>query len=234
MIAIIIPAYNEEKNIGRVVRGLFEQGFNQTDDKEFKQINDDGFRLIVVDDGSSDKTGEIARREGAKVLRHQINRGQGAALETGNEYARQSRAEIAVHFDGDGQHNPADIIPAIATMRKKQVDAVLGSRFLDARSRIPWFKRYVLLPVSRWINFVFTGVKLSDAHNGFRIMGERALNLISITQDGMAHNSEIVRSIKKYGLRFAEFPVEVRYKEFGQGIGGGVKIVWDLILGKFY
>ena len=126
MILIVIPAYNEEEKIGRVIRGLFEHGWKN---------------VVVVDDGSSDQTSAIARGEGAIVLRHRINRGQGAALETGDQYALRHGAEAAVHFDGDGQFNPTDIRPAIEALQKSGRAVLFGSRFLDNRSQIPWLKR---------------------------------------------------------------------------------------------
>ncbi|TAN32756.1 glycosyltransferase family 2 protein [Patescibacteria group bacterium] len=218
MICIVVPAYNEEKKIGRVVRGLFEHGFEN---------------VVVVDDGSDDRTAEEALAAGATVLRHELNRGQGAALQTGNEYALARGAEMAVHFDADAQHNPADIGPATETLRQSGADILLGSRFLDNRSKMPWFKKHVLLPVGRWINYVFTGLKLSDAHNGFRILTRRALEKLNITQDRMAHNTELVAQIKKHGLKHIEFPVEVTYHEYGQRAGDGFKIIGELLLESF-
>ncbi|MFA7653552.1 MAG: glycosyltransferase family 2 protein [Candidatus Magasanikbacteria bacterium] len=218
MIFIVIPAYNEENKIGRVVRGLFEQGWRN---------------VLVVDDGSTDNTADIARRAGAQVVCHSANCGQGSALQTGDDFACHHGAQAVVHFDADDQFNPADISGAIDIIKSNQADVVLGSRFLDNRSQVPWVKRYIILPVSRWINFMFTGVLLTDAHNGFRVLSRPALEKIRITQAGMAHNSEIVRQIKKYHLKFVEFPVEVRYHEFGQGIGEGVNIVKDLVVDWF-
>jgi hypothetical protein len=118
-------------------------------------------------------------------------------------------------------------------MKSKNVDVLLGSRFLDNRSSTPFLKKYIILPVSRWINLMFTGVKLTDAHNGFRILNKKSLEKIQIIQDGMAHNSEIISQIKKYQLTFVEYPVEVIYHEYGQGIGGGFKILRDLVVGRF-
>lgn len=218
MPTIVIPAFNEEKSIGRVIRGLFEHGLKD---------------VVVVDDGSSDDTSIIAGQAGAMVLKHVINRGQGAALETGDSYARLINSELVVHFDADGQFNPDDIQKAIDFMMGKQLDVLLGSRFLDNRSNIPCLKKHFILPIGRWINFLFTGCMLTDAHNGFRILSRKALEKIVITQDGMAHNTEIVKQIKKNRLRYAEFPVEVRYSEYGQGLGGGIRIIQDLIIGLF-
>lgn len=214
MVTVVVPAYNEAENIGRVVRGLFEQGWQ---------------RVIVVDDGSLDDTAKLAAEAGALVLRHEINRGQGAALQTGDEGALALGAEFVVHFDADGQFSPADIAPALRALQTQGVEVVWGSRFLDGRSQIPWLKKYIILPVSRWVNYLFTGMRLSDAHNGFRILTRRAAEAIAIRQDGMAHNTEIVRQIKKNNLKWVEYPVEVRYLEYGQGITGGLKIVGDLL-----
>jgi len=216
MVFVVVPAYNEETKIGRVVRGLFEHGYRQ---------------VIVVDDGSKDHTAKLAAEAGAIVLSHEINRGQGAALQTGDEYALKNGATAVVHFDGDEQFNPTDIAGAILALQVSHTNVVLGSRFLDDRSRVPFIKRYLILPVSRWINYIFTGVKLTDAHNGFRVLDALALSKIKITQDGMAHNSEIVHQIRQRGLKFIEYPVEVSYSEFGQGIGGGIKILRDLVVG---
>jgi len=217
MILVVVPAYNEEKRIGRVLRGLFEHGYKN---------------ILVVDDCSLDNTVNIALRAGAKVLSHKINRGQGASLETGNVYARQNGYDIVVHFDGDDQMNPEDIKMAIDKIENGGYDIVLGSRFLDGRSKIPFPKKFLILPVSRWINFVFTHVKLTDVHNGFRVLNKKALDSIRITQDQMAHNTEIVRQIKKNDLKFVEIPVEINYHHFGQGVEGGVQILKDLLLDR--
>jgi glycosyltransferase involved in cell wall biosynthesis len=218
MVLVVIPAYNEEKELGRVIRGLFEHGFKD---------------VVVVDDGSTDRTATVARESGGKVLSHLLNRGQGAAIETGDSCARALQPDFVVHFDADGQFNPVDIIPALRLMQEKNLDVVLGSRFLDNRSKLPWLKKYLVLPVARWINFVFTGVALTDVHNGFRILSKKALEKIVLSQDRMAHNTEIIQQIKKHQLAFAECPVEVSYHEYGQGISGGYKIVHDLFVGLF-
>ena len=214
MVVAVIPAYNEAATIGRVVRDLLGQGVE---------------RCVVVDDGSADATAPAAHAAGATVITHLINRGQGAALQTGNEYAVAIGATAVVHFDADGQLTAADVPGAIERLIKANLDVVLGSRFLDNRSQIPWTKKYIVLPVARLINRFLTGLKLTDVHNGFRVLSLRALRQVSITHDGMAHNTEIIREIKRQGLTWAEYPVEVIYHEYGQGIGGGFKIIWDLI-----
>ncbi|HLD60925.1 MAG TPA: glycosyltransferase family 2 protein [Patescibacteria group bacterium] len=234
MLFVVLPAYNEEKQIGRVIRGLFQHvhGFAPITDGETDSGNR-SIQIIVVDDGSMDGTVEVAEGEGATVLRHVINRGQGAALQTGNEYALAQGAEVVVHFDADGQFNPEDVILALQTLEQKKLDVVLGSRFLDKRSKIPWLKQYILLPLGRLVNYFYTGLPLTDFHNGFRVLSRNALEKIRITQDGMAHNSEIQAQIQRYNLAYAEHPVEVRYHEFGQGMRGGLRIARDLFMENF-
>jgi glycosyltransferase involved in cell wall biosynthesis len=216
---VVIAAYNEEKSIGRVIRGLFENGFTN---------------VVVIDDGSADRTADEAARAGAKVVKHVINRGQGAALRTGNDFVFAHDAELAVHFDADGQFNPADIGAAEKLLHENNLDIVFGSRFLDKRSKIPWQKKYFVLPIARMINFFITGVRLTDAHNGFRLMNRRAHEMITITQDRMAHNSEIVAKARRAKLKYAECPVEVRYNEYGQSAFSGLAILRDLLFGKFF
>ncbi|MEK7131776.1 MAG: glycosyltransferase family 2 protein [Patescibacteria group bacterium] len=217
MFFVVVPAYNEAKSIGRVVSDLFSHGLHN---------------IVVVDDGSSDDTSEVAKSAGAVVLTHEVNRGQGASLQTGNEYALANGANMVVHFDADGQFNPADIHGAVEALQNKNVDVLLGSRFLDNRSQMPWTKKYIVLPVAKLVNRFLTGMKLTDAHNGFRILSRRALEKINISQDRMAHNSEIIKQIKMHNLAFMEHPVQVNYFEYGQGMGGGFKIILEILQGR--
>ena len=214
---IIVPAYNEEKNIGRVLRGLLK-------------LNGKFGEIVIVDDGSIDDTGKIAKENGATVLQHKINRGQGAALETGHQYAKIKKADFVIDFDSDDQMNIDDIEIAVRKLQKDKLDVVLGSRFLDDRSQIPWTKKYFILPIGRFINYLLTGVMLSDAHNGFRVLGSSALQQITINQDKMAHNTEIVRQIKQKNLKYIEIPVEIKYHKYGQRVGGGFEILKDLLV----
>lgn len=212
---VVIPAFNEETRITAVVNALREAGFKN---------------CVVVNDGSTDATQAAAVASGAIVLNHVINRGQGAALQTGTAFALKNNARWIVHFDGDDQFNAGDIIPALEFIAQNNLDIVLGSRFLGTGSNIPWLKRRVILPLSRWINFVFTGLLLTDGQNGFRVLSAKAASLMHIVHDGMAHNIEIVSHIQKNSLRWKEFPVTVRYHRYGQGVKTGFKIVRDLLL----
>lgn len=217
---VVIPAYNEEKIIKKVI---FEVQRFCTD-------------IIVVDDGSKDKTFEIAKACNVLVLRHTINRGQGAALKTGIDFALLNKADIIVTFDADGQMSAADIPKLIDPIVKKQADIVLGSRFLQNKTNIPGLRRVVLKMALIFTRFT-TGLKLTDSHNGFRAMTASCAKSIEIRQDKMAHASEILNEIARKKLKYVEVPVEINYTEYslkkGQKLSGAIKILVDLFLGKF-
>lgn len=221
-ILVVIPAYNEEKNIVPVLRELVEFGYN----------------VIVVNDGSRDKTAEVAKNSGAIVLSHVTNRGQGAALATGTEYALKLGAEVIVHFDADGQFLVKDIEPAIKLIESGQAEIVFGSRFLNevgeikAPGSMPKFKRQVIMPLARWFNKVFLGITLTDPQSGFRVLSKKAAERIKWRQDGMAHCSEILVLAVGSGLPISEVPITVIYHHFGQKLSGGVRIIKDIVLSK--
>lgn len=213
MVVAIVPAYNEAKRIGTVVTQLCT-------------VVD---CVVVVDDASNDSSARVAQEAGAVVLRHNLNRGQGAALETGHVYARNIGATYVVHFDGDGQFDVADIAPAIAALKAAQADILFGSRFLKDNISIPWLKRKLLLPLARIVDSIFGAVPRSDVHNGFRILSARALQHIIITQDRMAHATQIPQLVRKHQLSYIEHPVTVTYHEYGQSSMAGFRIIADLL-----
>lgn len=218
-IIALIPAYNEEKTITQVI-------------KEAKSYVD---QIIVIDDGSTDQTNKLAFEQGTIVLTHLINRGQGAALKTGMEFLKvksQILDVIVVQLDSDAQHQAADIPKMIQPILDDKVEVTLGSRFLNKKSQIP-LERKILLKGAIFINQIFTGIKLTDAHNGFRALSWKAANLIKINQDRMAHNSEIIQQIAKHNLKFKEIPVIVSYTKHSRSKGqtwwDAFKIVKDLM-----
>lgn len=217
MLFAVVPAHDEQENIGKVVEELI----SRVD------------KVVVVDDGSADKTGEIALEKGAIVLRHELNRGQGAALATGHAYALRAGAEFLLHFDGDGQFDPDDIRAALGALKESQADILFGSRFLGENENMPFTKRFFILPAAKLFNRIFLGINLTDAHNGFRIFNRKALEILQISQDGMAHASEIPYLAKKLDLRIMEFPVKVSYHEYGQRLGSIFGIIRDLFMGIF-
>jgi polyprenyl-phospho-N-acetylgalactosaminyl synthase len=221
----VVPAFNEEINIAKVI-------------KEVKVFVDE---VIVVDDGSSDKTASLARKCGAVVLRHVINRGQGAGLQTGNEFALSKGADIVVHFDADGQFSAEEIKDVVEPIIKGEADVVFGSRFLGKDANLPWIKRNLIYPIGRIVNdYLLSGSKLTDPQNGFRALSKKSLQKIKIQSDGMAHNSEIQRKAVK-GFKCSEVPVTVRYNEYGQGLftgkgrgSGGIKIIKDILFSRIF
>ena len=217
MLLALVPAYNEEKNLPSVIRSLL----SEVD------------AVVVIDDASTDNTAAVAEQAGARVLIHPLNRGQGAALETGHAYARQTGAEYVLHFDADGQFDATDIQPALHTLKNSGADILFGSRFLGKSSNIPWSKQYIIFPLGKIMNRFFGSLPLSDVHNGFRILNKTALEKIYITHDRMAHATEIPVLTKRHGLKHIEFPVHVTYHEYGQGGLGGLQILKDLFTGKF-
>lgn len=218
-VTVVIPAFNEAKVISKVINEVKEQ------------VNE----VVVVDDGSIDNTDEVATNAGAKVARHFLNRGQGAALQTGISFALNSGADIIVTFDADGQHVAEEIEQVVKPLLLGEVDVVLGSRFLNSTNKIP-FSRRMLLKLATLFTRFYTGLKVTDVHNGFRAFSRKAAELIQIKQDGMAHASEIVEEIKRHNLKFKEVGVTIKYTyyslEKGQKLTNAFKIVWDLILGR--
>lgn len=209
----MIAAYNE----GKVIRGVVSE------------VVAGGWSVVVVDDGSRDNTAEAARVPGAVVLRHAINLGQGAALQTGIEYAVRKGAEHIVTYDADGQHNCGDIPALIAALA--DADIALGSRFLGKQVEGATAGRVALLKTATVVSNTLSGMKLTDAHCGFRAFRASAAPKLRITQDRMAHASELLRKIKVNKLRVVEVPVTVRYTEHsmskGQGGMQAVRILFD-------
>ncbi len=215
-IFIIIPAWNEEKNITNVLSSLIEKYQN----------------VIIVDDGSNDKTIEIAKQFPVTILKHIINRGQGAALQTGNEYAISKDAEIIVHFDADGQFLIEEINDLINPIINEGYDIVFGSRFMGKESKIPWLKKNVLFKVGKIVNKILFDIKTTDPQSGFRAMTKNTAKKINIEHDQMAHCSEILHKSFKNKLKIKEVPMTVIYNKFGQNFSGGVTILKDLIIKK--
>lgn len=212
----IIPAYNEEKRIESVVKRVA----NFVDE------------VIVINDGSNDNTALLAKKAGATVLNHIINRGQGAALQTGNDYALQKGADIVIHFDGDEQFQAEEIPKIIEPLINDKAEAVLGSRFLGIKSKVPAIKRLFILPIAKIINRLIFGIKFSDPQSGFRALSKKALQKIKIEHDGMAHCSEIMYKLHKKKIKTIEVPITVIYHEYGQKLSGGIRIIKDLIIKK--
>ncbi len=217
---IVIAAFNEEHSIGSVVKELVKAGYKN---------------VVVVDDGSKDKTSEIAKKFTKHVVRHEVNQGQGAGLRTGINYALRHGADIIVTFDADGQHRVEDIPALIKPVVDGEVDVALGSRFLKGGSDVPFFRK-ITLKIGILVVWLFYGIKLTDVHNGFRALSRKAAEQIEITMNRMEHASEILSEIKKKHLRYVEVPVVIKYtkysQEHGQSSWNALKIFYKMLVHK--
>jgi polyprenyl-phospho-N-acetylgalactosaminyl synthase len=216
---LVIAAYNEEGLIDQVVQSLLPEYPN----------------IVVVDDGSTDRTGAIADKSGARVLRHVINRGQGAALQTGIEYALAAGAGYVVTFDADGQHSAEAIPELLRPILAGKAEISLGSRFLEHSDSVPWTRRLLLRLAVVYTRMV-SGVRLSDTHNGLRAFSRRAASMLNIRLDRMAHANEIIDQVRGSGLTYTEVPVRVEYTEYsrlkGQRLSAAPRVVLEYLLGR--
>jgi glycosyltransferase involved in cell wall biosynthesis len=215
---LVVPLYNEATVIADVVRRAREV---------FPHV-------VCVDDGSADDSARLAAQAGAVVVRHPVNLGQGAALQTGFEYALSvPDMRWVVTFDADGQHQVEDVVAMLDLARTEGLDVVFGSRFLDDRTDAGLLKRAVLRMAVAYTNLT-TRTKLTDAHNGLRLLSRDVVSRLQITQNRMAHASELVSQIGALDVRYAESPVHVLYTDYsrskGQSLWNAVNILAELIL----
>jgi glycosyltransferase involved in cell wall biosynthesis len=210
-VLIVMPAYNEERSIGNVLEGLRREGWKN---------------VIVVDDGSRDRTQQVARAKGALVLRHEQNLGLGAALRTGLNKARELKAERVVTFDADGQHDPKAVKMLLRSLQN--CDLVIGQRwFVDA----PLHKRvgnFVLNFITRLL-----GGTLTDSQSGLRALNRRALETIEIRSNRYEVSSEIIVQARRRGLRIAEVPTKCFFTPYSKARGttivSGIRIFISLV-----
>lgn len=195
-------------------------------------------RVVVVHDGSWDGTAEEAEKGGALVLHHAINRGQGAALKTGTIAALKLGAEVVVHIDADGQHDPTYIPALLKPIVDGEADVVFGSRYMGIKAVGMPIKRRVLMVGIRLFNIFVLGIPsyVKDPQTGFRAFHAEAAKKMEFSQDGMAHCSEILRYVTHH-FRWTEVPVRVCYSKEtmakGQWRGGAARVVWQLLIGSF-
>jgi len=214
---LVIPLFNEGSVIADVVSGARESFAN----------------IVVVDDGSSDGGADAAEAAGAVVVRHPVNLGQGAALQTGFAYACSVPSmRWVVTFDSDGQHQVDDVLVMLDKARTEDLQVVFGSRFLDDRTKAGLAKRAVLRMAVGYTNLT-TGTRLTDAHNGLRVIRRETVERLDITQNRMAHASELVAQIGEMKVPYGESPVHILYTDYskakGQSLWNSVNILVELM-----
>ena len=205
-VVIVVPAFNESpviynvlKSIPKKIRGIF--------------LVD----VVVVNDGSGDNTQSEVQRAGFPVINHAINRGLGAAIKTGIEYASARKADVMVTFDGDGKHEPSDIEKIILPIVQKKADLVIGSRFKKSKN-IP-LDRFFLNWFANFFTFLFYGVATTDSQSGLRAFSKKAINLIDYKGERMDFSSEILLEAKKNKLKIVEVPIRAIYTEYSRKKG---------------
>jgi glycosyltransferase involved in cell wall biosynthesis len=218
-IVVVVPAYNEAARLGGVLDRLARMRHE----------------MVVVDDGSTDRTADVARRAGCYVLRHAFNRGQGAALQTGITFALREGADVIVTFDADGQHQTSDLPALLDPVLSGRSDVALGNRFLNGQSNVPPVRR-VILQLGRLFTWLTSGVRVGDCHNGYRAFSRRGAAALALKQDRMAHASEIYDQIKQAGLAYEEVPVTIRYTAEtlakGQKLSNSLSVLFHYLYGK--
>jgi polyprenyl-phospho-N-acetylgalactosaminyl synthase len=221
-IFIIVPAFNEQKVLLQTVSELVEHGYS----------------VVMVDDGSFIPQQQFLAHLPVNCLRHELNLGQGAALQTGTEYALEQGAEFIVHFDADGQHLVSDISKMLGPLLYNDCDVVFGSRFLNNTGNTVPFPKKILIHAARYVHSFFSGLLLTDAHNGLRAMNRKAASFLVITENRMGHASELLFLIQQHKLKLQEVAVYIRYTDYslnkGQSSWNSIRIGLDLLLHKLF
>lgn len=221
---IVLPAYNEGQVIKEVIKSIKTEGYSN---------------IIVVDDGSTDNTYTESLSTGAITIKHTINRGKGAATQTGLDAAKLLSADVTVTMDSDGQHNPKDIAKLIKPILENKADVVLGSRMLGEKG-MP-FSRILMNKIGNGVTYLFFGIWVSDSQSGFRAYSKKALASVYTYMDRYEFESEMLGQIKAAKLKVKEVPIKVIYTEYSlnkykhdaaftaQGLLNGIKMVIRLI-----
>lgn len=215
---VIIPVYNEGKVIRQVVDKVLQKFEN----------------VVCVDDGSSDNSADEIAKTKAILVRHPINLGQGAALQTGIDYALLNESvKYFVTYDADGQHTLKDVMAMLRAIKKKKVDIILGSRFLGKAENITPLKQFILKLAILFTNKT-SGIQLTDAHNGLRVFNRKVASELNITMPDFSHASEIIDRIAQREFAYAEVPITILYTDYsrqkGQSVVNAVNIGFDMLL----
>lgn len=214
---VVVPAMNEAPRIGKVLKGLKALGLTN---------------IIVVNDGSRDRTAEVAERHGALVVSHLVNVGVGAATKTGIECALEKGASAIVTIDGDGQHFPEDVPLLLKAFEEKGVDIVIGSRFLNKENKIPK-SRYFMNRIGNLLTAVITGIMVTDSQSGLKVFSRAFAKKLDFQFSGYEFCTEIIHFIRYHKASFAEVPIRVLYTPElmtkGQSFRNGVRMILQFL-----
>ena len=221
-IFVIIPCYNEAAVIRNTVIEVLRHGYN----------------VVIIDDSSKDNSKNELKGLPVYYLRHRVNLGQGAALQTGIDFALKKGAKYFVTFDADGQHDSDDIPGMIALLEKEKADIVFGSRFLPGSKTNVSRSRSFALNLGRYINYFTSGIMLSDSFNGMRIFSKQAAEKIKLTENRMSHPAQLLMLTAASKLKYTEYPVAVHYSDYSKNKGlknkDGIKIIIEILLYKIF
>ena len=221
-IFVIIPCYNEAAVIRNTVIEVLRHGYN----------------VVIIDDSSKDNSKNELKGLPVYYLRHRVNLGQGAALQTGIDFALKKGAKYFVTFDADGQHDSDDIPGMIALLEKEKADIVFGSRFLPGAKTNVSRSRSFALNLGRYINYFTSGILLSDSFNGMRIFSKPAAEKIKLTENRMSHPAQLLMLTAAGKLKYAEYPVAIHYSDYSKKKGlknkDGIKILIEILLYKIF
>ena len=221
-IFVIIPCYNEAAVIRNTVIEVLRHGY----------------RVVIIDDSSKDNSKNELKGLPVYYLRHRVNLGQGAALQTGIDFALKKGAKYFVTFDADGQHDSDDIPGMVALLENEKADIVFGSRFLPGSKTNVSRSRSFALNLGRYINYFTSGIMLSDSFNGMRIFSKQAAEKIKLTENRMSHPTQLLMLTAAGKLKYAEYPVAVHYSDYSKNKGlknkDGIKIIIEILLYKIF
>lgn len=213
---VVMPCFDEAGVLGSVLADLVPLGYS----------------VVVVDDGSAVPAATLVTHPTVRVVRHCVNLGQGAALQTGFDFALRHGAEYLVSFDSDGQHLASEIASLVEPLRNGVADVALGTRFAMGGAALNISrKRATVLKLATILSRQTTGLNITDTHNGFRAFTRAAAGRLRITQNRMAHASQILEEVARSRMRYVEVPVTIRYTEYslkkGQKLANGFNILWE-------
>lgn len=225
-LVLILPAFNEAQVIGQVLKNI----------KKTAKILPVKTEIVVINDGSTDNTARIAQKQKVKVLTHKINRGLGASLSTGLEYARLTDSDYAITMDSDGQHDSQDINNIFKALLSSKADVVIGSRMINPDNPMPFFRKTFNF-LSNLITKILFGIYSTDSLSGFRGFSKKAINKIHLKTERMEASNELFSQIKKHQLKYFEVSIKVIYTDYsikkGQKPSNAFAIIFRLLLRLF-